>query len=297
VDIFFLEDLFWEQVIVGLSTGGIYALVALAIVLIYRSTEVINFAQGEMAMFTTLVAWSLWQADVPYPLMILAIVALGAALGGFVELAVLRRVAGAPHLTIIIVTIGLFAIFSSMAGVIWEYDPKTFPALIDGNMDVGPATLPRHQLATLGAALAIMVVLYLFFRFTSLGLAMRATAQNPLASRLMGIRVGRMLTLGWALSATAGAVAGLLVAPIVISVSPNMMLPILLYAFAAAVLGGLDSPLGALVGGLSIGVMENLAGTYWIGPELKQTFVLGIIVLVLVVRPTGLFGRRAITRV
>ncbi len=297
MDIVFLEDLFWEQVIVGLSTGSIYALVALAIVLIYRSTEVINFAQGEMAMFTTLIAWSLWQSGMPYGLMFLIVIALGAGLGGLVELAILRRVAGAPHLTIVIVTIGLFAIFNSIAGVIWEFDPKTFPALIEGNVDVGPATLLRHQVAILGVALAIMAALYLFFRYTSLGLAMRATAQNPLASRLMGIRVGRMLTLGWALSATAGAVAGLLVAPIAISVSPNMMLPILLYAFAAAVLGGLDSPVGALVGGLTIGVLENLAGTYWIGPELKQTFVLGIIVLVLVVRPTGLFGRRAIKRV
>ena len=222
---------------------------------------------------------------------------LGAALGGFVDLTILRRVAGASHITIIIVTIGLLAIFNSMAGVIWEYDPKTFPMLIEGTVNIGPATLLRHQVAMLGVALAIMVALYLFFRYTSLGLAMRATAQNPLASRLMGIRVGRMLTLGWALSAATGAVAGLLVAPIVISVSPNMMLPILLYAFAAAVLGGLDSPLGALVGGLSIGVLENLAGTYWIGPELKQAFVLGIIVLVLVVRPTGLFGQKAIRRV
>lgn len=297
MDIFFTEALFWEQVIVGLSTGSVYALVALAIVLIYRSTEVINFAQGEMAMFTTMVAWSLWQADLPYGLMFFAIIALGVSMGGFVELAILRRVAGAPHLTIIIVTIGLFAIFNSMAGVIWEFDPKTFPALIEGNMDVGPATLQRHQVAILGIAMGLMSALYLFFRYTPLGLAMRATAQNRLASRLMGIRVGRMLTLGWALSAAAGAIAGLLVAPIVISVSPNMMLSILLYAFAAAVLGGLDSPLGALVGGLTIGVLENLAGTYWIGPELKQAFVLGIIVLVLVMRPTGLFGRRAVKRV
>lgn len=293
---FLVDDLFWQQVITGLATGSIYALVALAIVLIYRSTHVINFAQGEMAMFTTFVAWSLlFRLD--YWLAFILVLLLAAALGAFLERAIIRPVEGKPVLTIIIVTLGLFAIFNAMAGWVWGRYGRVFEAPVGRDpVDIGAATVSRHDLVILGMALGIMIALHLFFQYTKTGLAMRATAQNPVASRLMGIRVGNMLTLGWALSATVGAVGGMLVAPMVF-LSPTMMLAVLLYAFAAAILGGIDSPLGAVVGGLIIGVVENLAGTYWIGSELKLPFALLVIVLVLMVRPTGLFGRRAVQRV
>ena len=193
----------------------------------------------------------------------------------------------------------------------WGGIPKGFPAppevqvtgvkfMGEGALDIGPTVVSYHDLTILVFAVSIMVALYVFFQYTPLGLAMRATAQNPVASRLMGIRVGRMLTVGWALSAAVGAVAGLLIAPLIL-LQPPMMMGVLLFAFAAAVLGGLDSPVGAVVGGLIIGVSENLVGTYtpkeWLGPDMKLTVTLLIIVAVLLIRPTGIFGRRTMRRV
>jgi branched-chain amino acid transport system permease protein len=301
---------FWQQVVGGLATGSVYGLLALALVLIYRSTSVLNFAQGEMAMFTTFAAWSILQWGeywVMFPLVLL----MAAGLGAFIERVIIRPVEGAPVLNIIIVTLGLFAIFNNIATWRWGGIPKGFPAppeihvtgvkfFGEGALDIGPTVVSYHDLTILVFAVGIMVALYLFFQYTPMGLAMRATAQNPVASRLMGIRVGRMLTVGWALSAAVGAVAGLLIAPLIL-LQPPMMMGVLLYAFAAAVLGGLDSPVGAVVGGLIIGISENLIGTYspedWLGPDMKLTATLVIIVLVLLVKPTGIFGRRALRRV
>jgi branched-chain amino acid transport system permease protein len=301
---------FWQQVMAGLAAGSLYGLLALAVVLIYRSTTVLNFAQGEMAMFTTFVAWSILQWGdywVMFPLILL----IAAGFGGLIERVAIRPVEGAPVLNIIIVTLGLFAIVNNVASWRWAGMPKAFPTPPEihvagikffggGALHIGPTVISYHDLTIMVFAVAIMVILYLFFQYTPLGLAMRATAQNPVASRLMGIRVGRMLTIGWALSATVGAVAGLLIAPIVL-LSSSMMMGVLLYAFAAAVLGGLDSPVGAIVGGLIIGISENLVGAYtpseWLGPDMKLTVTLGIIFLVLLVRPTGIFGRRVLRRV
>ncbi|MGQ9572976.1 MAG: branched-chain amino acid ABC transporter permease [Dehalococcoidia bacterium] len=294
-------DEFWQQVVTGLATGSIYGLLALAIVLIYRSTTVINFAQGELAMFTTFVAWSLLQWGdywVVFPLILL----MAAGLGAFIERVVIRPVEGAPTLNIIIVTLGLFAILNNVATIIWGGTPKGFRyyPITDDTVSIGSVVVSMHDLAIMMFAALIMIGLYLFFQYTPLGLAMRATAQNPVASRLMGIRVGRMLTLGWALSATVGAVAGMFIAPLLL-LQPPMMLGVLLYAFAAAVLGGLDSPFGAVVGGLIIGVTENLVGTYspesWLGPDMSLTVTVVIIIFILLVRPTGIFGKRALRRV
>jgi branched-chain amino acid transport system permease protein len=301
---------FWQQMVTGLATGSVYGLLALAIVLIYRSTTVLNFAQGEMAMFTTFVAWTMLHWGhywIVFPLVLL----MAAAIGGFIELVIIRRVEGAPILNIIIVTLGLFAILNNVATWRWGGIPKGFPAppeiqvtgvkfFGEGALDIGPTVVSYHDLTILVFAVGIMAALYLFFQYTPLGLAMRATAQNPIASRLMGIRVGRMLAVGWGLSAAVGAVAGMLIAHLIL-LQPPMMMGVLLYAFAAAVLGGLDSPVGAIVGGLIIGITENLVGTYTpqdvLGPDMKLTVTLIIIVLVLLVRPTGLFGRRALRRV
>jgi len=301
---------FWQQMVTGLATGSVYGLLALAIVLIYRSTTVLNFAQGEMAMFTTFMAWTMLHWGhywIVFPLVLL----MAAAMGGFIELVIIRRVEGGPILNIIIVTLGLFAILNNVATWRWGGIPKAFPAppeiqvtgirfFGEGALDIGPTVVSYHDLTILVFAVGIMAALYLFFQYTPLGLAMRATAQNPIASRLMGIRVGRMLAVGWALSAAVGAVAGMLIANLIL-LQPPMMMGVLLYAFAAAVLGGLDSPVGAIVGGLIIGITENLVGTYTpqdvLGPDMKLTVTLIIIVLVLLVRPTGIFGKRAMRRV
>jgi branched-chain amino acid transport system permease protein len=240
----------------------------------------------------------------------------GILLGAVVERVVIRPVEGRPVLTIVIVTLGLFAIFGGLATWSWGGIPKAFPPppevevtavkfFGDGALDIGPTVISYHDLTIMVVAVGIMLALYLFFQYTPIGLAMRATAQNPVASRLMGIRVGNMLTLGWALSAAVGAVGGMMIAPLVL-LQPPMMLGVLLYAFAAAVLGGMDSPPGAVVGGLILGIVENLVGTYtteqylhvdWFGPEMKLTAALVVIVLVLMIRPTGIFGRKALRRV
>ena len=307
-------ELFFSQVMAGLATGSIYGLVALGIVLIYRSTDVLNFAQGEMALLVTFVGWSLFVADIPYWLVFFILLALAGALGAFVERTVIRPVEGAPVLNAVIVTLGLFVIFRGIVAFIWAQGelPKGFPATPLGshlkpvsawiNHDLwGFAKITQHQFVVIIITAAVMVALYLLFNYTKLGLAMRATAQNPLASRLMGINVGRMLMLGWALAAMVGAVGGILVAPM-LSLDLVMMLRVILFAFAAAVLGGLDSPPGAIVGGVIIGVVQNLASTYsfgpvFFGPELSLPIALLVLVVILLIRPTGIFGRKAVRRV
>lgn len=296
-------ELFGEQVISGLATGSIYALVALAIVLIYRSTEVVNFAQGEMAMFVTFPMWSLTLAGFPPWTVIFIGIALGFAFGGFIERTIIRPVEDKPPLSVVVVTLGLFVFLNSIATWIWAQGelPKVYPTPFQFNsVDVGVARVTTHSIGILVVAMVIMAVLYLLFNYTKLGLGMRATAHNPSASRLMGINVGRMLTLGWALSAAVGGLAGMLVAPITF-LFPGFMLAVLLYAFAAAVFGGLDSPPGAVVGGFFVGVAENLFGTYTpsdiFGPEMKLPLTLLLLVIVLLFRPQGLFGHETTRRV
>jgi len=290
---------FIQQVATGLATGSIYALLALAVVLIYRSTEVVNFAQGEMAMLTTFIAWT-FLTSMNYWLAFLLAVLVALFIGALLERVLLRPVEEGPVLNPIIVTLGLFTALNSV--VLWRYggDPKPFPKVPffeGGPFSVGTVAISRANIGVFCVAVVIMVALYLFFTYTKVGLAMRATALNRGASRLVGIRVGQMLTLGWALSAGVGAVAGMLAAPIV-ALSTNMMFGLILFAFAAAVLGGLTSPLGAILGGLTLGVVQNLAATY--NPtessvDLAIAFL--IIVVVLVIRPTGLLGKRAVRRV
>ena len=290
-------ELFGEQVVSGLATGSVYALVALAIVLIYRSTDVVNFAQGEMAMLCTFSMWSLVLAGYDAWMVVLIGVALGFALGGFVERTLIRPVEGKSQLSVVVLTLGLFVFLNSVATWIWAQGelPKVFPTPFgSGNVDLGFARVTQHNVGVLAVAMVIMALLYLLFNRTKLGLAMRATAMNPLASRLMGINTGRMLTLGWALASGVGALAGMLVAPVTF-LHPGFMLAVLLYAFAAAVLGGLDSPPGAIVGGFAVGVAENLFGAYtpqdWLGAEMKLPLTLLLLVVVLLVKPAGLFGR------
>jgi len=291
---------FIQQVATGLSTGSVYAVLALAIVLIYQSTRIVNFAQGEMAMFSTFIAWS-WLSRVDFwPAFFLTLVA-SAALGAALERFVLRPVESAPTLNSVIVTLGLFLIFNSLALWRWGGVPKPFPSpeIFSGApLTVGTITISRLNIGIFGMSLLIMALLFAFLNRTKTGLAIRAAAENPAAARMVGIRVGSMLSVGWALSASVGAVAGILLAPI-LALQPSMMFGVIIFAYAAAVLGGLNSLPGAIVGGLTLGVAQNLAGTY-ISPHtgsIDITVAFLVIVLVLVVRPTGLLGREVKRRV
>jgi branched-chain amino acid transport system permease protein len=290
---------FLQQVVAGLASGGIYASLALALVLIYRTTRVVNFAQGEMAMFTTFVAWTLMDHGVafwPAFALTLALAFLG---GVAIERVVIRPVEGAPVLTVVIVTIGLALLLNGLASALWGSEVKSFKSAFSTRaIEIGGVAVSVQDIGVIVVSLALVLVLWLFFRFTKLGLALRAAAVNPDESRLVGVRVGWMLALGWGLAALLGAVAGMLVAPTVF-LEPNMMRAILLYAFAAAVIGGLDSPLGAVVGGLAFGVIQNLVETYidWIGATLRLPVGLALLLLVLLIRPQGLFGHAAVRRV
>jgi branched-chain amino acid transport system permease protein len=285
-----------HQVLAGLATGGIYASLALALVMIYQATHLVNFAQGEMAMFTTYLAWSLLDAGVPYWPAFLLTVALGFVLGVLLERVVIRPVENAPVLAVVVVFIALLVILNSVAGWIYTYTIKSFPSPFPKEPLFGIRYVSAHELGAVGVTLLVLALLYAFFRFTPLGLAMRAAAQNPESGRLVGIRVGWMLALGWGLAAAVGAVAGMMVAPIVY-LDPNMMGGILLYAFAAALLGGIDNPWGAVLGGFLVGVLENVLGAFVIGNELKLSVALVLIVGVLLARPSGFFGTVYVTRV
>src|SRR5438552_13318428 len=238
-------DAFLHQVLAGLATGGIYASLALALVMIYQATHLVNFAQGEMAMFTTYIAWSLIQAGMPYWAAFFLTVLIAFVLGVLIERLIIRPVEQAPVLAVVVVFIALLLILNSVTGWIYTYTIKTFPSPFPAQPLFGNRYLSSHELGAIGITLVVLLLLYVFFRFTPLGLAMRAAAQNPESSRLVGIRVGWMLALGWGLAASVGAVAGMMVAPVVY-LDPNMMSGILLYAFAAALLGGIDSPGGAV---------------------------------------------------
>ena len=292
-------DIFIQQVVSGLATGGIYASLALALVMIYQATDVVNFAQGELAMFATYICWSLINAGMPYWAAFLTTLAIAFVGGVVIERVVIRPVENAPILSIVMVTLGLLVICNSVAGWIWTYLQKPFPSPFSANpIKVGNVVFGAHDLGEIEVTMLVLLCIYLFFRFTPLGLAMRAAAHNPVSSRLVGIRVGWMLALGWGLAAVFGAVAGMMVAP-VLTLEPNLMGGVQIYAFAAATLGGFTSPGGAVLGGFIVGVVENLVGTYvsFIGTELKFTVALAMIIVVLLVKPTGLFGSTVVKRV
>ena len=290
---------FAQQVVSGLAAGSIYASLALALVLIYRSTDIVNFAQGEMATFTTFVAWSLMNNGFSYwPAFALTLV-IAFFGGAAVERTVIRPVEHRPEIVIVIVTIGLLILINGLTGWIWDPQVKSFDSPFPNEtVEVGGVVLSIVDLGTLGVVFATFLCVWAFFRFTTLGLAMRAVANNPDSSRLVGVRVGWMLALGWGLAAVLGAVAGMMAAPIAF-LDPNMMLIILIYAFAAAVLGGIDSPVGAVVGGLLLGVIINLLGRYvdFVGSDLRLPAALVVLLVVLLIRPAGLFGHAVVRRV
>ena len=291
---------FFQQVVFGLAIGAVYASLALAIVLIYRTTHVINFGQGEMAMFTTYIAWSLitnhgfsfWPA-------FFVTIGIAFAIGAAVERVIIRPFEGGSHLTLILVTIGLFVVFNGLAAWIWSPEQRDFPSPFSAEgFSVAGVVIARQDVGIIVVTLIGVVLLWAFFRFTKVGLGMRAAAIGPGPSRLMGVPVPWMYALGWGFAAALGAVSGMMVAPILL-LSPTMMLPILIYGFAAAVLGGIESPVGAVVGGLLLGLGTTLLGRYvgFIGTELELPVAFVVLVLVLLVRPAGLFGRATVRRV
>ena len=291
-------ELFTNQILAGISTGAIYACMALAVVMIYQAIDHLNFAQGEMAMFSTFIAWQLIQWGVPYWAAFVITVILSFIGGIVIERLLFKPLAKAPILTNVAGFIALFSIINSSAGLIWDFTIKQFPSPFGSSPFLGSELISTHQAGMIGVTLVLLLLLFLFFRFTRIGLAMRAAALLPESARLVGINTSWMIALGWGMAAAIGSIAGMLIAPVVF-LEPNMMVSILLYGFAAAVLGGLTSPFGAVVGGLLVGIAENLAGTYipGVGNELKLPIALALIVVVLVVKPAGLFGRHIVKRV
>jgi branched-chain amino acid transport system permease protein len=289
---------FLQQVVSGLASGGIFASLALALVLIYRATGIINFAQGEMAMISTFVSWELIDRGLQFWPAFFLTLAISFAGGVAIERVVIKPVEDKPVITGVIVTLGLLVFFNGFAFWVWGGDVKNYPSgFSTRTIDVAGVAISIQDLGVIAVTLVTVAVLYGFFQLTKLGLGMRAAALNPSASRLVGVRVGWMLALGWGFAAALGAVSGMLVAPTVL-LDPNMMRPVLLYAIAAAVLGGLTSPLGAVVGGLTLGVTLNLLTAYADVPtSLRLPVALSLILVVLLVRPAGLFGKLAVRRV
>jgi len=292
---------FFQQIVAGLADGSIYASLALALVLIYRATHFINFAQGEMGMFATYIAWSLvthhgfsyWPAF----LLTLAIAFVG---GVGVQRVVIRPLERAPELTKVMATIALLVLLNGLASWIWGPEEKIFPSPFPNRTwDVGGVRISEQNVGVIAVVIGCVIVLWLFFRYTKLGLALRASAVNPQSSRLLGVRVPWMLALGWGLASMLSAISGMMAAPSLYVITPSFMQVVLTYAFAAAVLGGIESPVGAVVGGLTLGVTINLLGTYvgFVGSTLQLPVALAILLAVLVVRPAGLLGRVAVRRV
>jgi branched-chain amino acid transport system permease protein len=282
----------------GMAAGMIYSALALALVLIWRATRVVNFAQGALAMTTTYIALAVIQATGNYWVGFAAALAAGFALGAIAERLLVRWVENGPPLNAVILTLGLLLVLEAVVPMLWGAQIRAFPAPFSiSATQVGSTfiALSPFNLFTIAVVLLVMVALLLFFRFTGLGLSMRAAAFAPSIARLLGVRVGRLLTLGWGLASMAGALAGLLVAPTLL-LYPNNMDAILVYGFTAAVLGGLDSPVGALVGGLSMGLALSYIGGY-LGGDLETVGALAILIGVLMFRPQGLFVQPAERRV
>jgi branched-chain amino acid transport system permease protein len=290
---------FGQQIAAGIRSGAIYGGLALALVLIYRSTRVINFAQGEMATFTTFICWSLMNHGLSFWAAFPIVLAIAFVGGMAIERVLIQPVEQASVLTIVIVTLGLALLLNGLMSLIWGGANRPFHGPFSTRtIDVGGVPISVQDIGIVVVSFALVALLGLFFRYTKLGLALRAAAVNPDSSRLVGIRVGWMLALGWGIAAVLGAVAGMMIAPVVF-LDPNMMQTILLYAFAAAVLGGLDSTIGAVVGGIVLGLTITLLERYvgFVGSTLKLPVALLLILVLLLLRPGGLFGRVAVKRV
>ena len=290
--------MFLQLLISGLSFGSLYALIALAMVIIYKTSEVPNFSQGEMAMISTFVAYALFESfGQSFAISFVGALIFAAVLGAFLEFVFLRRTKDPNILSLILITLGFEMILYGFAGWKWGADQRDLPFPVSDfdTINVGPAVLSYLNIATLLITLALMFLLFLFFKYTKVGIAMKATQQNAIAARINGIRTNRILSITWALSSLIGAVAGILLAPIA-TLDPNLMLDPLLKGFASAVLGGMTSLVGAALGGYILGIIENLFGGY-VSVEFKSVVAFVVIVLVLCFRPSGLIARHYVRRV
>ena len=295
-------DLFLDRFFLGLQQGSVYASVAMALVLIYRATGVINFAQGEMALFSTFLTWQFWDDGWSIWLAIFVSMAISFVGGAAIERLLIRPV-GDVHqnaLAIVIVTIGMLLALNALVGWIWGTNGRTFPKIFGGGaFELGPITMSYQAVGVLAVLAAEVILLFLLFQKTKIGLAMRAVTSNNESSGLVGIRVGRVLMFGWGLAAAVGALGGAMYASELATIDTNIMFQLLVYAFAAATLGGFDSPVGAVVGGLIVGEVTVMAGGYigFVGEDLKLGAAFVLILLVLLLRPEGLFGRKQVQRV
>jgi branched-chain amino acid transport system permease protein len=291
---------FVDYTLNGVSNGMVYAALALALVLIWRSTRILNFAAGSMAMLSAYVALSLLDRNVSYWLAVAAALVFGFVFGAVVERVLVRPVENKPPINAVIVTLGLFVLLEAVAGMIWGNSrSRSFPGHFSGQgIKVGNTRVAfaPYDVFVVVSVLAVMALLLVLFRYTSLGLRMRAAAFDPVVARLQGVRVGQMLTLGWALASMAGSLAGVLVAPRILPLSPSYLEEVLVYGFTAAVLGGLDSPVGALIGGLVIGLTRSYVSGY-VGTTYEVVGALAVLIAVLMVRPEGLFNRVAARRI
>jgi branched-chain amino acid transport system permease protein len=288
-----------QQIVGGIAIGGIFASLALALVLIYNAMGLVNFAQGEMAMLATFVAFALIARGMSYWLAFPVTLVLAFGGGIAIQRLVIKPVERAPVLTLVIITLGLATLINGLAGFIFGYVPRSFPSpFSSASFDVLGVFISWRDLGVIAVSALVLLAVYVLLQRTTVGLTMRAAAHHPEASRLLGVQVSWMLALGWGLASAVGAVSGIMVAPILL-LEPNMMQSIIIYAFAAAVLGGIESPLGAVVGGILVGLTINLAGAYLpgVGGDLQLAVGLAIIIVVLLVRPSGLFGRAAARRV
>jgi len=285
-----------HQIASGLAIGGIYASLAIALVLIYRCTSSVNFAQGELAMFSTYMSWALVQAGYSYWLAFVIVLVGSFLLGMLIERTIFRALQErSPH-SVVAVSIGLLIILNSIIGALFGHEMKDFPTPFGGALAFGEPYISAHEMGVLIVTLLELAATFVFFKYTKFGLAMRAVAVNAPSAQLCGIRTNTVLTVGWGLAAAAGTIAGLMAAPIVF-LEPSMMMSPLIYALAGALLGGIGNPWGAVVGGFLIGVLENLLGAYLVGNDLKLTCVMLLIVAGLVFWPAGIFGKRAVVRV
>ena len=290
---------FIQLVVDGLSQGSIYAALALAIVLVNQATGLINFAQGGLAVLSAYIAYVFVQLGLPTLLAILIAVVISFVIGAVVERFLIRRFERGDPDTAVVVTIGLLTLVTGIAALFWGYNNRQFPSLFPlGTVDLLGAVVSIRSIGTTLTILAIMIVLQLLFLRTKLGLALRAVADNPSSAAFSGLPVGRLLMIGWGLAAGLGAIAGSLVAP-KLTLTPGMMDIALVYALAAVILGGLSSPIGAVVAAWTIGILENLAAVYvpLIGHDLKIAVPFILIFVILIVRPQGLFGRKVVVRV
>jgi branched-chain amino acid transport system permease protein len=291
-----MAEILTSQIVSGLATGCVYALIALGFVLIFKATDVVNFAQGEFVMASGFISYTLLiGVGLSYWLVLISTIVVSGVMGVILERIVVRPIMNAPIFSIVIATIGASTVLRSSAGIVYGYDVLPLPTIFSKDpVRLGIVSFTAMDAGVIGFSLAIMLLLYLFFKLTKTGTAMRATAQSQTAARLMGVSVSRIFSLTWAISAAIGGVAGVLIAPI-IYLDPNLGF-IGVKAFAGAILGGFGSIPGAIVGGMLLGIIENLSG-YFFNAGIKQVSTYILLILVLVIRPSGLFGAAPIRKV